>query len=272
MKLREPTTDDAERIHELTRSSMTASYSLSPQQIENVIGAEFDEGRMTELGARSDGYVFALEDEEFETLVGFVEGHLDGDTGEIRWILEDPEHRGRGVGEELLEATLEKLREDGAERIHASVLEANRDGAGFLEGFDFSKAGSRRVEYGGESLVEYRYILDATEREASDDGSEEKPDQTEVALENAETRDGVTTVTTDDGKTVYPNADEAKSGTENPFFVTYTDEEFTDQFGYYCGNCGSLETTRDTQDHIECAECGNVHTPKSAESYDGSYL
>ena len=95
MRLREPTTNDAERIHELTRSSMTASYSLSPQQIENVISEEFDEGRMTDLGARSDGYVFALEDEEFETLVGFVEGHLDGDTGEIRWILEDPEHRGK---------------------------------------------------------------------------------------------------------------------------------------------------------------------------------
>jgi GNAT superfamily N-acetyltransferase len=271
MKLHEPTSNDAGRIHELAQSAMTTSYSLSPQQIENVIDEEFSEERITDLVARSDGYVFALEDEEFETLVGVIEGRLDGDTGEIRWILEDPEHRGKAVGKELLETTVEKLREDGAERIHVKILEANREGMEFLDDFDVAKTGSQQVEYGGESFVEEQYTLDASEREAVDE-SEEELEPTEVALENTDTHDGTLTATTDDGETVYLNMGEGKSGTENPFLVTYTDEEFTEQFGYFCGNCGSLETTRDAQDHIECAECGNVHTPKSAESYDDSYL
>ena len=59
-----------------------------------------------------------------------------------------------------------------------------------------------------------------------------------MALENTETHDGTLTATTDDGETVYLNVEEAKSGTESPFFVTYTDEAFTEQFGYFCGNCG----------------------------------
>ncbi|MFH5801211.1 GNAT family N-acetyltransferase [Haladaptatus sp. CMAA 1911] len=272
MKLHESTSNDMERIHELARSAMTASYSLSPQQIENVVDEEFSDERLDDMVSRSDGYVFALEDEEFETLVGVIEGRLDGDTGEIRWILEDPEHRGKGVGKELLETTVEKLREDGAERIYVKILDADREGAEFLDDFDVAKAGSQQVEYDGESFVEDLYTLDASEREAVDDESEEELEPTEVALENTETRDGTLIATTDDGETVYLNVAEAKSGTESPFFVTYTDEEFTERFGYFCGNCGSLETARDAQDHIECAECGNVHTPKSAESYDDSYL
>ena len=270
MKLREPTADDAERIHELTRSAMTASYSLSPQQIEEIADEQFAEGRLTDLVEGPDDRVFVLEDEEFDTLVGLTEGHLDGDDGEIRWLLVDPEHRGKGVGTELFETILEKLREDGAERIHANVLDANREGPQFFEERDFERTDDRQVEYGDESLVEHRYTLDAAERETED--TVDDVDPSEMTLKNTETHDGTTTATTDGGETVYLNREEIKSGTENPFFVTYSDEAKENRFGYYCSNCGSLETTRDAQDHIECTECGNAHTPKSAESYDASYL
>ncbi|KZN26216.1 hypothetical protein A4G99_22620 [Haladaptatus sp. R4] len=173
MKLREPTAGDAERIHELARSAMTASYSLSPQQIENVTTDQFAEGRVTDLVDASDDRVLALEDEEFDTLVGLTEGHVDGSSGEIRWLLVDPEHRGKGVGTELFETIVEKLREDGAERIDANVLDADREGAQFFEERGFERTDDRQVEYGGESLVEHRYTLDASEREMSDDTGED---------------------------------------------------------------------------------------------------
>lgn len=272
MKVREPTTDDIERIRELARSTMTASYSLSPQQIDIIIDEQFEEGRMTDLLERDEGRLFVLEDEEWETIVGFAESHLDGESGELRWLFVDPEHRGRGLGEELFEMTTEKLREDGAEEIHAKVLEANREGSQFLESSDFKEVDSRQVEYGDESFVEYRYVPDSTGTDSDRAGDDAEIDPAEMTLENTETHDGVTTATTDDGRTVYLNRDQTKSGTESPFFVTYSDQKFEDRFGYYCSNCGSLETTRDAQDHIECVDCGNVHTPKSAESYDGSYL
>lgn len=271
MKLREPTAGDAERIHELARSAMTASYSLSPQQIENVITEQFAETRVTDLVDAPDDRVFALEDEEFDTLVGLTEGHLDGSSAEIRWLLVDPEHRGKGVGTELFETIVEKLREDGAERIDANVLDADREGAQFFEERGFERTDDRQVEYGGEPLVEHWYTLDASEREMSDDTGGDI-DPSEMTLENTERHDGTTTATTEDGETVYLNLEETKSGTEHPFFVTYSDEAEENRYGYYCSNCGSLKTTRDAQDHIECTECGNVHTPKSAESYDDSYL
>ena len=62
------------------------------------------------------------------------------------------------------------------------------------------------------------------------------------------------------------------SGTEGPFFVAYTDEEYTEQFGYYCGNCGSLDTAMDNMERVECSECGNTHAERSGEAYDDSYL
>ena len=225
---------------------------------------------MTDLVEGPDDRVFVLEDEEFDTLVGLTEGHLDGDDGEIRWLLVDPEHRGKGVGTELFETILEKLREDGAERIHANVLEANSEGAQFFEERDFERTGrpaGRVRTIVGRKL----HLLHASEQETVDDTGEDI-DPTEMTLENTETHDGTTTATTDEGKTVYLNREETKSGTENPFFVTYSDEAKENRFSYYCSNCGSLETTRDAQDHIECTECGNAHTPKSAESYDDVYL
>lgn len=251
---------------------MTASYSLSPQQIDNIIDEQFAEERVTDLVERDDGLVVVLEDEEFETIVGLAEGHIDGDAGEIRWLFVDPEHRGKGVGQELFEAVIEKLREDSAERIHANALDDNREGAQFFEEFGLAETGTRQVEYGDESFVEHRYALDSAERDSPSEHEGDDLDPTEMALENTETRDGMTVATTDDGETVYLNREEVKSGTENPFFVAYTDEEFEEQFGYYCSNCGSLNTVRNAQDHIECTDCGNDHAPKSSESYDDSYL
>jgi ribosomal protein S27AE len=63
--------------------------------------------------------------------------------------------------------------------------------------------------------------------------------------------------------------DETVPGREAPFFPTYTSEDHTDPYGYFCSSCGSTDIAADGLDRIECSECGNLHL---AEEWDDSYL
>ncbi len=266
MELREPTSDDTERMREVAQSAMTTSYALSPQQIETIAEEQFGEERLTRTFDDSDAVVLVAESDEWDTVVGFVVGERDGSEGEVRWLMVDPEHRGAGVGTQLFEAAVESLREN-AEHVSATTLEANTEGHDFFEQFGLERTDERRVDIGDESLVEYVYVESEAADEAPTEAAEEGDD-----LPNAETRDGVTTATTEDGEEVYVDRDEVESGTDGPFYAAYTDEEHTEQFGYYCSNCGSLDTTMDNVERIECAECGNTHASRSNEEYDESYL
>ena len=267
MELREPEQADVGRVRELVESTMTASYALSPQQIEAFLEDEFGEDRLER--AFEDGVMLVAEstvDGEETTVAGIVDGERTDEGGEVRWLFVDPEHRGEGIGTRLFETAVETLREQGAEPIRASTLEANREGEQFFEQFGFERTDDRQVEAAGESLVEYVYA------ESSADATSSETTAADAGLPDTTTENGVTTATTDDGQQVYIDPEEDESGTEAPFFVAYTDEEFTDQYGYYCANCGSLDTAMDDVGRVECTECSNVHAERSDEAYDDSYL
>lgn len=276
MELREPEPADVERIGELIESTLTASYALSPQQIEGLLEDDFDGERLTEAFEASDSVTLVAEStvNGTETTVGgIVEGEFDVDegNGEVRWLFVDPEHRGGGIGTELFETAVGRLRKQGAERITATTFEANREGSQFFEQFGFQHTDDRQVELAGETLVEHVYTEHPTETEtASESDSEGQSDTAD--LPNTETTNDITTATTHDGQQVYINLTEEDSGTEASFFVAYTDEEHTEQFGYYCANCGSLDTAMDNMGRIECIDCSNVHAERSDEAYDDSYL
>lgn len=274
MKLREPETSDTERVRELVESSLTASYALSPRQIEALLEDNFGEERL-EAAFEDDSVMLVAENtvNGAETTVGgIVEADYNENesTGEIRWLFVDPEHRGNEIGTRLFETAVETLREQGAERITASTFEANREGEQFFERFGFEQIDDRQVEVTGESLIEYVYAepsMETAPSDTSDTGTESDAD-----FPNTETDDGITTAITDEGQQVYIDRTEDDSGTERPFFVAYTDEELTDQFGYYCANCGSLNTAMDNMGRIECSHCSNTHAERSDEAYDDSYL
>lgn len=275
MELREPETADTERIHELIKSTLTASYALSPQQIEALLEDDFSEERLAEAFEEPDSVTLVAESTvngAETTIGGIVEANHgeDEDTGEVRWLFVDPEHRGKGIGTRLFETAVETLREQGAERITASTFEANREGDQFFERFGFEHTDDRQVEVAGESLVEYVYAEPSVETEPA--GESDARGKSDADFPNTETENGVTTATTDEGQQVYIDQSEDDSGTERPFFVAYTDEEHTDQFGYYCANCGSLDTAMDNMGRIECSNCSNIHAERSDEAYDDSYL
>lgn len=267
MDLREPNSGDTDRLRELVESAMTASYALSPQQIESIVEEEFGDERSWD---GSDMVALVAEGgEETETVIGVVEAELDGETGEVRWLFVDPEYRGGGVGTRLFEAAVETLRDRGAERVQASTFEANSEGARFFERFDYERTDERQVELGDESLIEYVYTEPSAAGERADSA---KTDEGELEFPDTEVRDGALTATTADGERVYIDRDDEESGTEDAFFVTYTDEAHTERFGYYCSNCGSLDVSVDDMDRMRCGECGNAHATRSSEEYDDSYL
>jgi len=283
MELRDADSTDTDRVRELARSTMTAGYALSPQQLDTIVEERF-EGEALERAIDADDTVVLVaengdggngsEGAEGETVVGFVEGRIVNDRGELRWLFVDPEHRGREIGTRLFEEVGEILRENGAEAIQATVLEANTEGGTFFERLGLERVDQHEVEIGEESFVEYAYAESGDDEPSADESPSEteETDALDTDLPRTETREGEMVTTTEDGTETYLDREAVDSGVEAPFVVAYTDEAHTDRYGYYCVNCGSLDTVVDESERIECTECGNTHTERSAEAYDDSYL
>ncbi|WP_226480706.1 GNAT family N-acetyltransferase [Natrinema amylolyticum] len=274
MEIREPEPDEAERIREVVDSSMTTSFRLSPGQIDGMTDDQFgDDAVADKIDDESTllHIVEAGEGIEGTAIAGFVEGRLEDEWGEVNWLFVDPEHRGKGIGTELYETASETLRDRGADHVCVTVLEANTEGHQFVEQFGLEHNGDRRIEVAGESLVKYVYADSDVDVTLPTESRAEGEDAEDEEFPEAETTDGHLTVT-DDGETAYIARDEEESGTAASFFVTYEDEEHSEQYGFYCANCGSLDVSMAEMDRLECSDCGNEHAERSEESYDDSYL
>lgn len=309
MELREPTAADGHRIAELVESAMTASYRLSPGQIDALIEDEFSPDAVT-AKVESDGtLVRVLEvggeagpapeenesDDEEPVIAGYVEGRLQEPRGEVRWLFVDPELRGLGIGTSAFDAAVEALTDAGATEIVATTFEANAEGGDFFDRLGFERVDERTIDVADETLHAVVYAepgsqqaseegtdADATtgadadsanEDAAGDEEEDQLPDDPrELDLPETDRADGATTARTEDGQQVFLAFEEMESGTDGPFFATYLDEAKEDPHGYYCSNCGSLSVTADVSDRIACPDCGNDHTERSSDAYDGAYL
>jgi GNAT superfamily N-acetyltransferase len=298
MELRDPDADDGDRIHEVARSAMTSAYSLSPDQIRALADDRFDPDRIGRVVEADDRVAVvaadttARDDADGErTVAGYAEAVIDDEgAGEIRWLFVDPEHRGRGIGTELFETVTERLRDQGVDDPRAATLQANQEGHQFFDAFGYDEVGERSVEIADQSLVEYVFENAATDEEKSDRTASEAETETETGggsaagqgdetddgswavteFPGAEERDGEIVATTDDGEEKYLDREEPQTGREAPFFPAYSDSQFEDRYGFYCGNCGSLDVQVDEMERSECSDCGNAHAAK--DDHDASYL
>ena len=159
-----------------------------------------------------------------------------------------PEARGQGIGTELFEEVQGELEDRGAETVRAVVLAENEEGEQFFEQFGLEQGGSRETTIADEEFATHLYGPHGDEV----DEELHEPD----------------TVTTEDGETVY-TGDEELSGKEAPFLVLYSDEDRTEQYGFFCTNCGTMANAADGLDRVDCDTCGNE---SRAEEWDDSYL
>lgn len=263
--------DDAPRVREVADSTFTQSYALSPQDIETILNAEFDEESLREQFGNGDGIALVAENEG--VLAGFAE--MDPEEGTIRWLHVDPERRGAGIGTALFEQAVSTLEEEGVDDVRGVVLSSNTAAGAFFERFDYGKIEERQTTIDGLEVVEYVFAEGATgesESTASEDtasGNTEEQATRETTGTASVEADLPDTATTDDGDEVYVGS-EATPGTEGGFSATYTDEDRSEKYGYYCANCGSTDVSMDSMERLKCQNCGNVRRPD--DDYDGSYL
>ncbi|WP_277554254.1 GNAT family N-acetyltransferase [Halobaculum limi] len=251
MDLRDATTEDVEGIRATAHASLTASYghALSTDLIDEAVENWYGEESLSEA-LTDENAVFVVAVEEGD-VVGVVQSYFVNrrePVGELDWLHVHPDHRGKGIGDDLLARAETELLERGAERIEGRVLAANEAGAEFYEGEGFTDIGERTVEIGGEPFVEHVYARFPA------GGGEQVLTEARV---------------TDDGTQLYVAYDEADRASIAPFYVTYADRERTERMGYICGNCESFSVTVDTMDRVQCNDCGNK---RKASRWDAAYL
>lgn len=250
MEFREATETDLESIRRVAAASLDASYaeSLGEDVVYRLTEGWYTEEQLRErLEDDSVLYVVAESDGE---LRGFCEIELtepEKSVGEIQWLHVHPEERGQGVGRKLLERAEERILDSGAKRIEGVVLDANEAGNAFYREHGYTRVGEHGVTIDGEEFTENRYL---------------KRRGTEGPADLLEERE-------DEGRTVYVALDERERGNLAPFYVTYTDEDRENAYGYYCSNCGSFDNAMDAMERLECNVCGNHRKPSR---WDSGYL
>jgi ribosomal protein S18 acetylase RimI-like enzyme len=248
MEIRDATTDDGDDIRRVAEASLRASYA-DPLGAD-IVSEAADEWYSSEwladrLVGDSVQYLVAEADGE---IVGFSESELEGDAAAaIEWLHVHPDHRGEGIGVELLERTEARLLERGANRVEGRVLAANEDGNEFYREHGYVRTGDRGLEIGGETYTEHLYVkLSESEGEPT-------------LIEQRETDDG----------TLWVAFDERERGSQAPFYTAYRTEDRDSKYGFYCANCGSVGAAMDSMGRVTCNDCGNE---RKASRWDAAYL
>lgn len=247
MDVRTADPDDAEAIRRIARASLLESYTsaLDEATIDAAVEEWYGGGRLIDLLEMETEHFLVAEDEE---ILGFAELTVSDatDVGAIQWLHVDPAHRDEGVGSRLLKAAENELLDRGVSRVEGAVLSANVDGSNFYESHGYVRGADQEARIAGETFAERRYLR--------------FPEDEPAALMEARQ--------TDEG-TYYVALDEHEIGSKGDFYVAYTDVHRSEKYGYYCDNCGSINTSMDSMGRVECNNCGNMH---KASRWDASYL
>ncbi|WP_435358580.1 GNAT family N-acetyltransferase [Haloarchaeobius sp. DFWS5] len=256
---------ESERIQEIAESSMTASYAMSPDDIDALVEAEFAAEKIREQIAGAERELFVAEVDD--VVAGFVELTAGA---EVRWLHVDPERRGRGVGTALFERARSELDERGS-GLRAVTLASSTSAGTFFERFALAQVAERQTEIAGRTLVEYVYTDEAEAAEAGESTDEiDRGSTDEMDRESAEAVDTDLPDEVDGEDGTEYLGDDPLAGSEGYFLQTYGDAARTDEHGYYCANCGVTDVSMDSMDRIQCTNCGNTHKP--GKEYDASYL
>lgn len=249
MDIRQATADDIGEIRRVARESLAESYghALDHDLIDSVIERWYDSEDLAEdLADEETHFVVAEEDGE---VTGFVQSYVVSRReviGEIDWLHVAPDHRGKGIGADLLEALERELLSAGVERLEGAVLVANEMGTGFYDDHGFTAAGERIINIGGKDFAERVYVKFPD------------PSEYDAGLEEQTVND----------RTVYVAHDETVRGADGVFHAVYMDSDRQERYGWAC-SCGNIGVVMDTMERLQCGECGNK---SKATRWDAAYL
>ena len=132
-------------------------------------------------------------------------------------------------------------------KIRGFVLEGNEGGNRFYAAHGFEQVGTRDVEVGDETFTETVFV--------------------ESDLEDVEWR-GIEAFDLD-GAEIFVSFGEAARGSLAPFYSAYESDRGERRYGWFCGNCNTVDNAMDSMGRIECNKCGNL---RKATRWDASYL
>ena len=162
MPVREATTDDIDAIQRVAHASWEADYPdiLSRESIQEGVDDWYTETLIRDSIIWAQALMLVAERDG--SVVGFAHATFDPDehTGTILRVYVDPDHRGAGIGRDLLTETRDRLFEQGVERLSAMVLAANDVGTEFYRAFGFEHAATESVQIGDERYDERTYTLE----------------------------------------------------------------------------------------------------------------
>lgn len=250
MEIREATPDDSDAIRSIAHDSLRSTYTdfIDEATVDEAVNQWYDDEALTGLFESEHAFlILAVEDGD---PVAFSQSELVGEghaVGRILWLHVVPDARGHGIGVRLLVRTREELRSSGADEVRGLVLEDNEGGNRFYAEHGFDRVDTREVEIGNETFREAVYV--EHDREGRD----------WRGLEPVEA----------DGETLYVSYAEMDRGSKAPFYSAYEGESGSTRYGWFCGNCDSLDNAMDTMGRVECNSCGNA---RKATRWDASYL
>ena len=123
--------------HDFDPQRFIAATSRTEQLYASFLGSQLDEPNVVVLVAEGDGDVLGY---TYSGVEDYDYMALRGPAGVLYDIVVDPEHRGKGVGRMLLDATLAALAARGAPRFVLSTAEQNESAQRL-----FARAGFRRT-------------------------------------------------------------------------------------------------------------------------------
>ncbi len=252
MDFREARRGDIEEIQAVAHASLDASYGhvLDEDLISEAVSQWYGTDQLGEdLSDEDTVFIVAVED---GGVAGFAQSYVvarHDPVGEIDWLHVSPDHRGEGLGSQLLKRVELALLERGVTTIEAEVLAANEAGAEFYDEQGYTLTEERDVEIGGETFVEEVFA--------------KFPDESGSGQVLMERRVGP------DERPLYVAYDERERGSDSPFYTAYSDSERQQRYGFFCSNCGGFDTAIDAMGRVECNECGNR---RKATRWDSSYL
>lgn len=158
MTIREAATDDAEAITAIARKSWSHDYPdiLSRDTAEQGVEEWYaPETISTEID--SDDAVVPVAERDDE-VVGFAHAVEDETGGTVLRVYVAPDHRGDGIGSDLLDYARQRLVDRGVGRLRAMVLAENEPGNEFYRELGFELRERNETHIGGETYRENVYL------------------------------------------------------------------------------------------------------------------
>ncbi len=161
---------DTEAVREVARAAWRVDYPVTRETADETVAEWYDPERVQDAVEADDAVVLvARTDGEGgadaggrRDVVGFthaVVGPAEDEAAILR-VYVHPDRRRAALGTRLIEATVERLREEGVDRVEAMVLADNDTGREFYRSLGFEYDRTEQTRIAGESHDERVYVCE----------------------------------------------------------------------------------------------------------------